>query len=87
MDKVCDEIWEIEYGKLNEYHESYSSYKKTKAKNLELAEKAYKEQTDYINKLEDYIAKNIVRASTSKMAKSRQKELERMEKADKPASV
>lgn len=84
LDKVCDEIWEIEYGKLNEYHESYSSYKKTKAKNLELAEKAYKEQTDYINKLEDYIAKNIVRASTSKMAKSRQKELERMEKADKP---
>lgn len=84
LDKVCTEIWEIEYGKLNVYRESYSSYKKTKAKNLELAEKAYKEQNDYINKLEDYISKNIVRASTARMAKSRQKELDRMERMDKP---
>lgn len=84
LDKVCTEIWEIEYGKLNVYRESYSSYKKTKAKNLELVEKAYKEQNDYINKLEDYISKNIVRASTSKMAKSRQKELDRIERIDKP---
>ena len=84
LDKVCTEIWEIEYGKLNVYRESYSSYKKTKAKNLELVEKAYKEQNDYINKIEDYISKNIVRASTSKMAKSRQKELDRIERIDKP---
>ena len=84
LDKVCTEIWEIKYGKLNVYRESYSSYKKTKAKNLELVEKAYKEQNDYINKLEDYISKNIVRASTSKMAKSRQKELDRIERIDKP---
>ncbi len=84
LDRVCSEIWEIELGKLTKYQGSYSQYKETKSKRLEQAEKSYRQQLEYQNKLEDYIAKNLVRASTSKMAKSRQKELERIDTAQKP---
>ncbi len=84
LDRVCSEIWEIEFGHLTKYQGGYSNYKETKDKNLKQAQKIYRQQLEYQNKLQDYIAKNLVRASTSKMAKSRQKELDRMEEAKKP---
>lgn len=84
LDKTCTEIWEIEFGKINVYKGNYSTYKAEKTANLDRAEKEYQELTAYRNKLEDYIAKNLVRASTSKMAKSRRKELEKLEVPEKP---
>lgn len=84
LDKVCNKIWEVEFGRITEYDENYSGYKAKKAKHLEQKEKQYREHLERRNKLQDYVAKNIVRASTSAMAKSRQKELERMGELEKP---
>lgn len=86
LDKVCNCIWELEFGIINEYKSNYTGYKSEKAKRLEEQEKKYKEQLERREKLKDYVARNIVRASTSGMAKSRQKELERMDEPTQPTS-
>ena len=85
LDKVCDTIWELEFGKITEYKQNYSGYKLEKARKLEEQEKLFKEQTERREKLQDYVARNLVRASTSAMAKSRQKELDKMEPLERPA--
>lgn len=84
LDKVCNTIWELEFGKITEYKQNYSGYKAEKSKRLEEQEKIYKEQLERREKLQDYVARNLVRASTSAMAKSRQKELDRMEFVERP---
>lgn len=84
LNKVCTRICEIEQGKLTSYRGDYSSYLVQKKMNSERQLKEYEAQQKEIAKLEDYVAKNLVRASTSKMAKSRQHMLDRIERIDKP---
>lgn len=84
LNKVCTRICEIEQGRLTSYRGDYSSYLVQKKMNLERQLKEYEAQQKEIAKLEDYVAKNLVRASTSKMAKSRQHMLDRIERIDKP---
>lgn len=84
LNKVCTRICEIEQGRLTPYRGDYSSYLVQKKMNSERQLKEYEAQQKEIAKLEDYVAKNLVRASTSKMAKSRQHMLDRIERIDKP---
>ena len=84
INKVCTRICEIEQGRLTSYRGDYSSYLVQKKMNSERQLKEYEAQQKEIAKLEDYVAKNLVRASTSKMAKSRQHMLDRIERIDKP---
>ncbi len=84
LNKVCSRICEIELGRLTSYKGGYSAYLVQKKHNSERQLKEWEAQQEEIKKLEEYIAKNKVRASTAKMAKSRQHMLDRIELIDKP---
>ena len=84
LDALCSRILEIENKGLISYKGGYSQYVVLKEHNLEARMKAYRKQQEEIEKLKDYIAKNKVRASTAAMAKSREKQLERMDIIEKP---
>lgn len=86
LDKVATEIVEINQHSATHYSGNYSFYLQEKKKNQEVAWKHYEEQQAEIKKTEEYIQKNIVRASTTKMAQSRRKKLEKMDVMDKPGS-
>ncbi|MBR4621940.1 MAG: ABC-F family ATP-binding cassette domain-containing protein [Ruminococcus sp.] len=84
LNKLCTRICEIENGRLTSYKGDYSAYLVQKKQNTERALKEYDAQQREIEKLEDYIARNKVRASTAKMAKSRQNALDRIERIERP---
>ncbi len=84
LDKLCNKIWQIQNKKLTVYKGNYSSYVNQREMNLAREIKEYQAQQKEISKLEDYIARNKVRASTANMAKSRQKQLDKIEVMDKP---
>lgn len=84
LDHVTNETYEMTHHGIEHYAGNYSFYLKEKAVRLETQMKAYEKQQKEIHKLEDYIARNLVRASTTKMAQSRRKQLERMDKLERP---
>lgn len=84
LDAVCNETYEMDHQGINYYKGNYSFYLRERALRMEQALKAYEKQQDKIAKLEDYVQRNIVRASTTKMAQSRRKQLEKMDRIEKP---
>lgn len=84
LDKVVTEIYEISRHKMHHYKGNYSRYLVLKEQQLASDWKAYEKQQTQISKLEDFVAKNIVRASTTKRAQSRRKQLEKMERIERP---
>lgn len=84
LDRVSTSTIEIENKKLSSYSGNYSKYKILKADAYALALKEYEKQQEEIKKLQTYIDKNIVRATTAKSAQSRVNKLERMEILEKP---
>ncbi|MGN1036827.1 MAG: ABC-F family ATP-binding cassette domain-containing protein, partial [Ruminococcus sp.] len=84
LDRVCTSICEIERGVLTRYKGNYSAFTRLKEEAVARQEKEYELQQKEIAKMEDYVAKNLVRASTSKSAKSRIKALDKMERIEKP---
>ena len=84
LDKTVSEIWEVEFGSMRVFPGNYTKYKELKAELMARWEKEYQAQQEEIADLEDYVAKNLVRASTSASAKARVKKLERMERIDRP---
>ncbi|MCI0130785.1 ATP-binding cassette domain-containing protein [Vagococcus sp. CY53-2] len=84
LDKIVNEVYDISRRKISHYKGNYSKFLEMKAERLEQEEKEYEKQQDKIAKLEDFVARNIVRASTTKRAQSRRKQLEKMEKLEKP---
>ncbi|MDN6639180.1 MAG: ABC-F family ATP-binding cassette domain-containing protein [Tetragenococcus sp.] len=84
LDKVVTEIYEISRSKMQHYKGNYSRYLELKSQQLASEWKAYEKQQAEISKLEDFVAKNIVRASTTKRAQSRRKQLEKMERIERP---
>ncbi len=84
LDKIVNVTYEISRRHVTKYNGNYSYYVTEKAKNYEIERRRFeKEQTEKA-KLEEYIARNIARAATSKMAKSRRKKLERTNWMDAP---
>ena len=84
LDHLVGKIWEVERCALAEYNGNYSSYVKQKKERVERQLKEYEIQQAQIAHMEDYIARNLVRATTSKMAKSRRTQLEHIERIEKP---
>lgn len=84
LDKTVSIVYEISRHKTKKYHGSYSKFLEQKALDYEQELKEFEKQQTEINKMEDFIQKNIVRASTTKRAQSRRKQLQKMDKLDKP---
>ncbi|MDE5584246.1 MAG: ABC-F family ATP-binding cassette domain-containing protein [Ruminococcus sp.] len=84
LDRLCTSICEIERGTLTRYRGNYSAFVRQREENDARRAKEYELQQKEIAKLEDYVAKNLVRASTTKMAQSKRKQLEKMERVEKP---
>ncbi len=84
LDHCTEKTWEIENHRLETYKGNYSRYLVLKRESYERRLKEYEEQQREIAKMQEYIDKNIVRASTTKMAQSRRTALEKMELLEKP---
>jgi ATP-binding cassette subfamily F protein 3 len=84
LDKVVTETYELSRHKLTYFKGNYSRYLDLKAEMLQSEWKQYEKQQTEIHKLEDFVNRNLVRASTTKRAQSRRKQLEKMERLDKP---
>ncbi|GKQ42145.1 multidrug ABC transporter ATP-binding protein [Companilactobacillus sp. RD055328] len=84
LDQVVNEIVEIDHHSSTHYSGNYTFYLKEKKKNQELAWKNYTKQQEEIKKLQEFVDKNIARASTTKQAQSRRKQLEKMDVLEKP---
>lgn len=84
LNRLVDHIWELERTVLTTYRGNYSSYVVQKKERVERQLKEYEIQQEQIKSMEEYVAKNIARASTSKSAKSRLAALERMDRIEKP---
>lgn len=84
LDKLVTIVYEIERTKATRYVGNYSKFLDQKAARIELEMKMFEKQQDEIAKLEDFIQKNIARASTTKRAQSRRKTLEKIDRMDKP---
>ena len=84
LDKVVNVVYNLEFGKLKKYVGNYSKFLKQYEEDYEKQLKEFTSQQNDIKRLEEFVQKNIARASTSKMAKSRQKVLDKMELIDNP---
>ncbi len=84
LDRLCTSICEIERGTLTRYKGNYTAFVRQREESDARREKEYEMQQKQIAQMEDYVARNLVRASTTKMAQSRRKQLEKMERIEKP---
>lgn len=84
LDRLCTSVCEIERGCLTRYKGNYTAFARQREENDARREKEYELQQKQIAQLEDYVAKNLVRASTTKMAQSRRKQLEKIERVERP---
>ncbi|EKZ4335174.1 ABC-F family ATP-binding cassette domain-containing protein [Listeria monocytogenes] len=84
LDKVVNQVYEISRTKIDHYKGNYSSFVNQKQAKLEQMWKEFDKQQKQIAKLEDFVARNIVRASTTKRAQSRRKQLEKMDVLGRP---
>ena len=84
LDAIATEILELRHGQLNKFKGNYTAYTKLRTSLDDQQQEAYERQQAEIKKQEDFIQKNIVRASTTKRAQSRQKQLDKMELIDPP---
>ncbi|WP_025730078.1 ABC-F family ATP-binding cassette domain-containing protein [Atopobacter phocae] len=84
LDKITTRLYELSPNHIEEYHGNYSYYLKERESRYQLQLKRYNEQQSEIKRLEDYVQRNLARASTTKQAQSRRKKLERMERIERP---
>lgn len=84
LNRVANQVLELRNNTLHTYKGNYDFYLKEKALRMEQEWKEYQKQQNEIEKLEEFVAKNIVRASTTKRAQSRRKKLEKMDRIEKP---
>ena len=84
LDKVATVTLDLTPHSLDRYVGNYSKFMDLKAEKLATEEKNYEKQQKEIAKLEDFVQRNIVRASTTKRAQARRKQLDKMQRLDKP---
>lgn len=85
LDKTVREIYELENKRLCVFKGNYTKYKQLKAEKTARQLKEYEKQQEEIAHLQDYVDRNLVRATTAKSAQSRVKKLEKMEILEKPS--
>ncbi|MFB7142489.1 ABC-F family ATP-binding cassette domain-containing protein [Gottfriedia sp. NPDC056225] len=84
LDQVVNIVYEISNRRHQRFVGNYSKYLDLKAAQYEQELKQFEKQQEEISKLEDFVQRNIARASTTKRAQSRRKQLDRMVRLDKP---
>ncbi len=84
LDKLVSQIYELENKRLSVFKGNYTKYKILKAEKTARLLKEYEKQQEERAHMQDYVDRNLVRASTTKMAQSRRKALEKMELVEKP---
>lgn len=84
LDRLVSIIYELENHQIHRYVGNYSDYVVLKEERLQQELKAFEQQQAKIKKMEDFIQRNIARASTTKRAQSRRKALEKMDRLEKP---
>ena len=84
LDRICNSIWHLEFASITRYPGNHSKFLSLSAARREGKLLAFEKQQTEIARMEDFIRKNIVRASTTGRAQSRRKALDRMEKIEKP---
>ncbi len=85
LDKLVSIVYEIEHKKLSVFKGNYTKYKTLKAEKVAHILKEYEKQQEERAHMQEYVDRNLVRASTTKMAQSRRLALEKMELIEKPA--
>ncbi|HEX5855766.1 MAG TPA: ABC-F family ATP-binding cassette domain-containing protein, partial [Thermoanaerobaculia bacterium] len=83
LDRVAEEIVDLENGRLTAYSGGYTAYKRQKAERLLTATRAFEKQQDFIEKEQEYIRRNIAGVN-SRQAKGRRTKLARVERIEKP---
>ncbi len=84
LDRVVSDIYDLDNHTLRHYTGNYTQFMQHKQEWLTAEWKHYEQQQKKIAKLEDFVNRNIVRASTTKRAQARRKQLEKMERLDRP---
>ncbi|WP_088831913.1 ABC-F family ATP-binding cassette domain-containing protein [Paenibacillus tyrfis] len=84
MNKVVNVIYHLEFAKLTRYTANYEKFLQMADINKQQHIDAYEKQQEFIKKQEDFIQRNKARYSTSGRAKSRQKQLDRIDRIDRP---
>ncbi|MGM8213850.1 ABC-F family ATP-binding cassette domain-containing protein [Virgibacillus sp. W0430] len=84
LDKTVNIVYELSRNQSKKYYGTYSRFLEMKAAAFEQEWKLYEKQQAEIKNMEDFIQRNIARASTTKRAQSRRKQLARMERMDRP---
>lgn len=84
LDKIVNIVYEVTHQQTFKYYGSYSTFLQQKSFNYERQLKMYEKQQQEIKEMEQFIQRNIARASTTKRAQSRRKQLEKMDRMEKP---
>ncbi|UOF92203.1 ABC-F family ATP-binding cassette domain-containing protein [Fodinisporobacter ferrooxydans] len=84
IDHFANAVYELNDGVIKQYKGNYTDFLKQKEAELEQTIKLFEQQQGEIARLEDFVRRNIARASTSKRAQSKQKLLDKIERIDKP---
>ena len=84
LDKLVSQIYEVECKRLSVFKGNYTKYKVLKAEKVVHILKEYEKQQEERAHMQEYVDRNLVRASTTKMAQSRRLALEKMELIEKP---
>ena len=87
VERVADVIWQIENGELIRYSGGYRDFLQYADQRNAQHAQSYARQQEEIKRMEEFVQKNIARASTTKRAQSRRKQLDKMERIAPPASV
>lgn len=85
LDKIVTTVCEISHKQATTYPGNYTDFVKQKQAKQRREWKEYEKQQTQINKLQDFVDKNLVRATTSKRAQSRQKQLDKIQRLDRPS--
>jgi ATP-binding cassette subfamily F protein 3 len=83
LDRVAQEIVDLENGRLTDYSGGYTSYRRQKAERVLAATRAFEKQQEFIEKEQEYIRRNIAGVN-SRQAKGRRTKLARVERLEKP---
>lgn len=85
LDRTAEIVYELDGGHLTRYPGNYTWYRAEKRKQAEIQKKAYERQQEEIKRLEDVIKKFKNKPSKAAFARAKKKQIERMEKVEKPA--
>lgn len=86
LDRVVNEVYDLSHHEMVHYTGNYDQFVQEKAARIQAQWKQYEKQQAEISKLEDFVNRNIVRASTTKRAQARRKQLAKMDRLDRPDS-